>query len=59
MATPAQTAAVAKYIKNHTRRFTIQFHKDNEADVIEHLEAQENVTQYIKGLIRADMEAKK
>ena len=59
MATPAQTATVAKYIKNHTRRFTIQFHKDNEADVIEHLEAQENVTQYIKGLIRADMEAKK
>ena len=59
MATPAQTAAVAKCIKNHTRRFTIQFHKDNEADVIEHLEAQENVTQYIKGLIRADMEAKK
>lgn len=59
MATPAQTAAVAKYIKNHMRRFTIQFHKDKEADVIEHLESQENVTQYIKGLIQADMDAKK
>lgn len=59
MATAAQVAATAKYIKNHMRRFTIQFHKDNEADVIEHLEKQENVTQYIKGLIRADMEAKR
>ena len=59
MATPAQTAAVAKYIKNLMRRFTVQFHKDNEADVIEHLESQENVTQYIKGLIQADMDAKK
>ena len=47
MATAAQTAAVAKYIKNHMRRFTIQFHKENEAEVIEHLEAQENVTQYM------------
>lgn len=59
MATPAQTAAVAKYIKNHMRRFTIQFHKENEAEVIEHLEAQENVTQYIKALIKADMESKR
>lgn len=54
----AQVAAVNRYIKNKMRRFTIQFHRDNEADVIEHLEAQGNVTQYIKELIRADMEKK-
>ena len=56
MTTPAQVAATTKYIKNKMRRFTIQFHKENEADVIDHLERQENVTQYIKRLIRNDME---
>ncbi|MEC4294032.1 hypothetical protein [Adlercreutzia shanghongiae] len=58
MATPAQVAATTKYIKNHTRRFTIQFHKDNEADVISYLESQGNVTQYIKQLVRDDMARK-
>ena len=55
MSSPAQVAATAKYIKNHTRRFTIQLSNERDAAMIAHLEAQPNVTQYIKALIAADM----
>lgn len=55
MASPAQTKAVAKYIKEHMRRFTIQLNRKTDADMIAHLESVGNVTGYIKGLIAEDM----
>lgn len=55
MASSAQIAATNKYIKNHTRRFTIQLSNERDADMIAHLEAQPNVTQYVKSLVAADM----
>lgn len=58
MASPAQTKAVTKYIKEHTRRFTIQLNKQTDADMIAHLESVGNVTAYIKGLVAEDMREK-
>ena len=55
----AQTAAVTKYIKNNMRQFVLRFHKEREADEIAFLESKDNVTQYIKKLIREDMKKSK
>ena len=48
--------AQSKYQKNVIKLVTIKFNKRLEADVIAHLNGKENVTAYIKGLIKADME---
>lgn len=44
-----------KYQRDRTRRVTISFNVDTEADVIAHLERQERMGTYIKGLILKDM----
>ena len=48
--------AQRKYAKNALKRVTVTFNKRLEADVIAHLESKDNVTAYLKGLIKADME---
>ena len=48
--------AVSKYEKNTIKRVTVKLNKRLDEDMIEHLEAKDNVTAYIKQLIRADME---
>lgn len=47
------------YIKNNCERFTINFNKVHDADIIEQLNKQENKRQYIRQLIRSDIEDKK
>lgn len=59
MASPAQTKAVVKYIKEHTRRFTIQLNRQTDADMIAHLESVGNVTGYVKSLVAEDMKKPK
>jgi len=48
--------AKSKYEKNVLKRVTIRFNKRSEADVIAHLDGKDNVTAYLKALIKADME---
>ena len=45
-----------RYIKNTIRRFVLNVNRNTEADLMEHLEKQDNVQKYIRDLIRADME---
>lgn len=54
MATEAQRKAKNKY-RDQGKRMTIDFYP-SEADLIKHIESQENKQGYIKSLIRADME---
>ena len=51
----AQTKATNKYIKNHTRRFTLQCNKETEKDIIEFLESADNYNQVLKELIRKEI----
>lgn len=44
------------YIKNNTRQFMIKVSRIYEQDMIDFLEAKENVNEYVKRLIREDME---
>ena len=55
MATKAQNKATAKYRKRNVKEVKVRFFPA-EANLWEHLEAQENKAGYIKGLIRKDME---
>ena len=48
----------SKFIKETYRPFIIRMAKLKEADIIEFMESQDNLTGYIRGLIRQDMEAK-
>lgn len=52
MVTTAQVEATKKYIKNHTRRFTLQCNKETDADVIEYLESSGNYNKLLKAIIR-------
>lgn len=47
-----------KYIKEKYRRHSIKVHKILEKDMYEHLEKIDNIQQYLKELIRKDMEQK-
>lgn len=51
--------AQAKYRSKVVRKFTVDVNRNTEPDILEHMEKQTNVNQYIKGLIRADMEKNK
>lgn len=51
----AQVKATTNYIKNHTRRFTIQCHNEKDADVITYLESCGNVNALVKRLIREEI----
>lgn len=55
MATPAQVRATTKYIKTHTKRFTLQCNIDKDADIIKFLSSKDNYTQYLKDLIRREI----
>lgn len=51
----ARQQATNKFIKNHTRRFTLQCHKEHDADIIEFLESQGNYNGYLKELLRKEI----
>ncbi|MDD6651988.1 MAG: hypothetical protein PUE49_07320 [Eggerthellales bacterium] len=51
----AQKRASMKYFKNNVTQKVIRFGV-NDADILEHLESQDNMSGYIKRLIREDME---
>lgn len=46
-----------KYDKDHTRQVKFKFNIKTDADILSHLEKQENTQGYIKALIRADIAA--
>ncbi len=52
MTSPAQTAAVNKYIKKQMRRFTLQCNKETDADIIEALDSTGNYNKALKEIIR-------
>lgn len=45
-----------KYEKSTIKRVTVKLNNKYDESIINHLESKENVTAYIKQLIRADME---
>ncbi len=51
----AQKRASAKYFKSKLTQKVVRF-GPNDADILRHLEQQENMSGYIKKLIREDME---
>ena len=55
MASKAQRQASAKYDKDNTKGLYLKLNLKKDADIINHLEKQENVQGYIKKLIRDDM----
>ncbi len=55
MVSEAQKLARAKYNREKMVQKIVRF-SPNEADLLAHLEAQENMAGYIKDLIRKDME---
>lgn len=55
MVTEAQKRAVAKYKRDKTHSFSMRFFPKDE-QLWRHLQAQELKTEYIKELIRRDME---
>lgn len=57
MTSDAQKKASAKYRKNNVKQVPVAFYPAD-ADIYAWLAGQPNKAGYIKGLIRADMEAK-
>ena len=55
MTTEAQKRASMKYFKNNITQKVIRFGV-NDRDILAHLESQDNMSGYIKRLIREDME---
>lgn len=53
--TEAQRRASLKYLREKVRTFQLRFYP-SEADILEHFEAQEEKSKYLKRLIREDME---
>lgn len=56
MGTPSQTMAVNKYIREKTRRYTLQCNKETEADIIKALDSTGNYNRALKELIRKAIE---
>ena len=56
MTTEAQKKATIKYSKKHILQKNIKLNKETDADIIQHLEKQDNVNGYLKDLIRKDIE---
>jgi len=52
-------AANRKYQEKVMYRVGLMFNRNTEPDIIEYLSGIENKTDYIRGLIRADMESQK
>ena len=55
-ATNKRKAYIADYNKENYRRINLQLHKTIDAEILEYLLSQGNVTKYLKDLIKADME---
>ncbi len=56
MASTAQVKATTKYIKERQTTFTFRCHNVKDADMIEFLRSRGNVSGYLKGIIRKDMQ---
>lgn len=54
-ASDAQKRANAKYIKQHVKTINVRFYP-KDAEVYERAKSQENASDYIRRLIREDME---
>lgn len=50
-----QSQASIKYDKDNTKRLYIKLNKNNDKDILEHLDTQLNKQGYIKDLIRDDI----
>ena len=48
--------ATTKYVKTHLKRFEVRINVEKEADMIEYILSKGNTQQYLKDLIRKDME---
>jgi len=55
MASEAQLKANAKYVKEHTKTFSLRFYP-KDMDLYEHIQRQPKKAEYLKDLIRRDME---
>lgn len=53
--TEAQIRAQRNYERNQTVKKSLQFTRNNDADIIEHIEQIDNFQGYIKSLIREDI----
>ncbi len=53
--TEAKRRAIKKYDAKTTRQIHLKLNINTDADILEHLDQQENVQGYIKDLIRKDM----
>lgn len=49
--------SVVKYQRKAYKSYSVRIRKDSMADIIAHLDSQDNVAQYIIALIRKDMNA--
>lgn len=58
MASPAQTKATAKYIRENVKRYVVLCNQKTEADMIAFLDAQPNKNAFVKSLIRERMREK-
>lgn len=56
MASPAQTKATAKYIKENVKRYVVLCNVKTEADMIAYLDSQPNKNAFVKSLIRERMQ---
>ena len=52
----AQIKAVAKYDAANIKSYLLKLNKKTDADIIAHLEQQQNKLAYLKNLIRDDMQ---
>lgn len=51
--------AKTRYMKKAYKAFSIQLHKENDADIIQKLDSVPNKQGYVKGLIRDDISKEK
>lgn len=54
--TDAKRKAIAKYDASNTRQFHLKLNKNTDAEIIQHLDRQQNIQGYLKELIKADLE---
>lgn len=55
MASPAQTKATVKYIKEKQTTFVFRCHNEKDADMIAFLKSQPNMSGFVKDLVREKM----
>lgn len=58
MVSEAQKRASAKYVKNNVKQLIVRFYPGDE-DLYAWAKSQPLISEYLRGLIRADMEARK